>query len=120
MKKLIFVVLLVAIDQISKILLDSSRNYGAAFGILQGWKWLFIVISIFVLGYLFYYESRIKSYGCYGWILLVSGIVGNLLDRLVLGYVRDFIDLGFFPSFNLADAYSTIGVALLVGHLWKW
>ncbi|MEK6934541.1 MAG: signal peptidase II [Nanoarchaeota archaeon] len=111
--------LLILLDQISKYLLESSRNFGAAFGILQGWKWFFIILGFFVMGFVLYYKDKVKNYGYYGLVLLFSGTVGNVIDRLVFGYVRDFIDFGFWPSFNLADSFNTIGVILLVIYFWK-
>ena len=113
------VVLLVLIDQISKYLLESSRNYGAAFGILQGYRILFIIIGILVVFFIIYYRKGFSGFGFYGMILLISGTIGNLIDRVFLGYVRDFIDLRFWPSFNLADSYNTIGVVLLIIYIWK-
>ena len=120
MKKVVFIPLgLILLDQITKFYFESSRNYGAAFGILQGWKWVFIVASFVVLGIVYYYKDKVKGYGGYGLILLFSGVIGNLVDRLYFGYVRDFIALGFFPSFNLADSYNTIGVFLLIAYFWR-
>lgn len=120
MKRLVLIaLLLVLIDQITKFYLESSRNFGAAFGILEGYKWLFLLVGIFVLGFLYYYREKVGGYGFYGLVLMVSGVTGNLIDRLVYGYVRDFIDLGFFPSFNFADAYNTVGVVILVVYFWK-
>ncbi|MBI2499144.1 signal peptidase II [Candidatus Woesearchaeota archaeon] len=110
---------LILIDQISKFLLESSKNYGAAFGILQGWKLLFVIVGFFVIGFILYYKDKIKGYGYYGLILLFSGTIGNLVDRIVFGYVKDFIDLGFWPSFNLADSFNTVGVILLIIYFWK-
>ncbi len=110
---------LILLDQISKYYFGTSRNFGAAFGILQGWKWLFIIVSFFVIGFILYYKDKIKGFSRYGLILLFSGTIGNLIDRLVFGYVRDFIDLGFWPSFNLADSFNTVGVILLVIYFWK-
>ena len=118
-KYLLISIALVLLDQITKFYFESSRNYGAAFGILPGWKWLFIVASFVVLGLVYYYKDKVKSYGAYGLVLLFSGVIGNLVDRLYLGYVRDFIDFGFFPSFNLADAYNTVGVFLLIAYFWR-
>ncbi len=119
MEKWLISLNLIVLDQITKYYFGSTINYGAAFGILQGWKWLFILVSIFMLGFLFYYKDKIKGYGVIGYLLLFAGIIGNLIDRIYLGYVRDFIDLGFFPSFNLSDTYNTVGVLILIIYLWK-
>ena len=110
---------LILLDQLTKYFFGTTKNYGAAFGILQGWKLLFVIISFFVIGFILYYKDKIEGYGYYGLILLFSGTIGNLVDRLVFGYVRDFIDLGFWPSFNLADSFNTIGVILLIIYFWK-
>ena len=116
----LWVFLLVILDQTSKSFITGTINYGAAFGILRGWKWLFILIGIFMLGFLYYYKDKVKGYGYIGLILLFSGIIGNLIDRVLYGYVRDFIDLGFWPSFNLADSYSSVGVILMIVYFWKF
>ena len=120
--KLLFlwVFLLVVFDQITKFFIHGTINYGAAFGILQGWQWLFVVVSVFMIGFLYYYRNKVKGYGYFGLVLLFSGVIGNLIDRIFYGYVRDFIDLGFWPSFNLADSYNSVGVILLIVYFWKF
>ena len=115
----IAVLILFLLDQVAKLLIKGTVNRGAAFGILQGWVLLFVLAGFFVLGFVLYYKDRVKSYGYFGLVLLFSGTLGNLVDRLVFGYVRDFIDVGFWPIFNLADTYNTIGVLLLVAYFWK-
>ena len=105
---------LILIDQTTKFFLVKTINYGAAFGLFQGKRWLLIFISFFVLGIFFSYYKKVNKYGVYGMILLFSGIIGNLIDRLFFGYVRDFIDLGFWPVFNLADTYTSIGTIILI------
>ena len=50
---------------------------------------------------------------------LIAGIIGNSIDRIILGYVRDFIDLGFWPVFNLADSFNVIGVLILMWIILK-
>ena len=86
------------------------RNTGASFGILQNNNALFIWISLMVLGLLmmFYDQFPGKSYT---FLLFISvGLVGNLFDRIRLGFVVDFIDFGFWPVFNVADSLICIGV----------
>jgi len=95
------------------------QNTGAAFGVLRGQQFLFIVISVVVIGWVSRElltrpptEPRIAwAYG-----LILGGAVGNLIDRLRLGYVVDFIDLRVWPVFNVGDSAITVGVALL---LWE-
>ena len=120
MKKLILISLaIVILDQLSKFYFGKTKNYGAAFGILQGYNWLFIIIALSVIFAVLYYYKEFKSYGKYGVIFLFSGSIGNLVDRLFLGYVRDFIELGFWPSFNIADSFNVIGVVMLIVYFWR-
>jgi signal peptidase II len=110
---LVFIIL----DQISKYLFGFVFNTGGAFGILKGMNILFILINLIILGICIYYY-KLKKYRI-ALIFLISGIVGNLIDRFVFGYVRDFINVGFFPVFNLADSFNFIGIVLLIIFLWK-
>jgi len=110
---------LIVADQVSKYFIPGIKNYGGVFGILQGGNMLFIFGGFLVLVFIIYYKNKVKGYGYCGLILLFSSIIGNLIDRIFLGYVRDFIDLRFWPVFNLADSYSTLGVFLLILYFWK-
>lgn len=138
-------IIIVAGDQVTKYLVDKEmilgtsytiiedffyftyiHNSGAAWGILQGGLNIFLVISIIcTIGIIYYF---IKSYAYqiylrYGLVLLFSGLVGNLIDRLIFGYVRDFLDfiiIGYdFPVFNIADMAIVIGVCLVTIELIK-
>ena len=82
----------------------------------QGYRWLFVVVAAIVVLLIFRYKNKLDNFALG---LLLGGTIGNLIDRLVYGYVIDFIDLGFWPSFNLADSFSTIGVFLLLYKHWK-
>lgn len=91
------------------------KNTGSAFGILKGIPLFFIILSFVVLGILaWYYERRGSSrYGL--WLCIIgAGVVGNLLDRILLGFVVDFVDLKFWPVFNVADSAIVIGVVGLL------
>jgi len=100
------------------------KNYGAAWGILGGRNIFLIVISIVILAlFIIFYVLRIKKVGnkssCLLGIsvgLIAGGCIGNLFDRLVYGYVRDFINFDFmnFPVFNFADIALTFGVIIMV------
>ena len=99
------------------------KNYGAAFGIMQNRRWFFIIITIFVLSAIIIFIIKNKynlhiltkiSLGA-----LLGGAAGNLIDRIRLSYVVDFIkvDLGRlydFPVFNIADIFIVTGTILLV------
>lgn len=96
------------------------ENRGAAFGILQNQRWLFIGITFIVIGIMIYYYFRIPNEKKYRWlqlsfILIISGAVGNLIDRIRFSYVVDFFyfKLIDFPVFNAADCYVVIGTILL-------
>ena len=109
-KSLLLVFGLVIADQVAKYFLESTRNTGAAFGILKGYNLLLIIVSVIALGFFIYYFNKNKL-AC---SLVVAGITGNLIDRIFLGGVRDFIDLRIWPVFNLADAYCVAGIGLLI------
>ena len=98
-------------------------NTGAAWGILAGKQVFLIVLSlVFMAIFVFYYVKEQNK----TWLLniafgfLFAGCLGNLYDRIVLGYVRDFIQFDFwqaFPIFNFADAALCIGVVLFIIYL---
>jgi signal peptidase II len=97
-------------------------NSGAAFGIFPNQGNFFIFIAVIVaLAIVFYYRHLPTE----GWLIRLSlglqlgGAVGNLLDRLRYGHVVDFIDIGFWPIFNVADASIVTGVAILAYYLWR-
>lgn len=121
------------IDQITKMFIDKSKtiidgffyinpvnNYGAAWSILNNKTIFLISVSIIILIVLFRYQvffkMNIRNKISFG--LVYGGLLGNLLDRVVYGYVRDFLDFNIFgyqyPIFNLADACLVIGIILLV------
>ncbi len=96
------------------------KNEGAAFSILQGGRIIFIVLSILVLIIMLKYifnDKNIRKIEMISYSLLIAGIVGNLIDRVIYGYVVDFIDiylLGYnFPIFNIADMCIVIGAIIL-------
>ena len=116
--KIIFLALIIILlDQISKFYarhnLDYVVNYGAAFGILQGQKLLFVLAAGIVIGLIYYYRK--ENLIAFGFIL--GGAIGNLIDRLYFGYVTDFINIKIIHVFNIADAANTIGAILLIIEL---
>ena len=98
--------------------LVATTNQGAAFGFLAGYNWLFVILSIVFLLILFYFFAKIRDLR-FGLSFVIAGALGNLLDRLVYGHVIDFIHLGFWPTFNLADVFIVVGVILLLIKTWK-
>lgn len=93
------------------------HNTGAAFSLLQGQKVLLIgVPALFILVglvYIFKHRSDRRRILLIAIALIVGGGIGNLIDRISLGYVVDFFDFRVFPIFNIADIFVTIGCALL-------
>jgi signal peptidase II len=100
------------------------ENRGAAFGMLDEHRWVFLVLSTVAIIGLFIFlakkppESRLAWAG---FTLVIGGGVGNMIDRVMLGYVIDFIDFCAFPNlwkwvFNIADACVCVGVGILM--LW--
>lgn len=99
--------------------LTSHRNMGAAFGILQNQRLLFIIITIAVVVGIIYSLARIgktQPRVSLALSLVLGGAVGNFIDRLLTGQVVDFFDFTLinFPIFNVADMAITIGVAILL------
>jgi signal peptidase II len=96
------------------------RNTGVAFGLLQGRPWLVSVLAIVVLIVFlgaFWRELPRHRLLQYAVGAILGGALGNLIDRFRLGYVVDFIAVGSFPRFNIADSAVTIGLVLLVWFL---
>lgn len=97
------------------------KNTGAAFGMFQNLSGVFTVLSLIVSGVILYYFPQIPRQD---WLvrlamgMLLGGAVGNLIDRLTLGYVTDFISVGEFPVFNIADASISLGVVVLFFGMW--
>lgn len=96
------------------------QNRGAAWGMLQNRQWLFIVVGVALFAILAFFYFNLPDTKKYLplralIILLISGDVGNMIDRIVNGYVVDFFEFIFisFPVFNIADIYVTVSVAVL-------
>ena len=97
------------------------QNTGASFGILSGNNSLLIWFAIIAIGIIIYFYDAIpKSKYAFVFVaLILGGALSNLVDRLRLGYVIDFIDLRIWPSFNIADAAITVGAIGLIVYLMK-
>lgn len=110
--------------------ITSHRNAGAAWGILQGQRWFFIAVTIFVvIGVIVYMIKMIREgrrFLPFALSLLLGGAVGNFIDRLRMGEVVDFLHVFFdfrgigipftydFPIFNVADMGIVIGISLVI------
>ncbi len=96
-------------------------NKGAAFGLFQSGGLIFTIIAILVSIAILYYFPRVPSSKValrFALALQLGGALGNLTDRLVHGIVTDFISVGSFPVFNIADASISIGSAILIATMW--
>lgn len=96
-------------------------NTGVAFGMLQGMNPVFIGLAILVSGAIIYYYQQIDKKD---WLIRLAlmmelgGAIGNLIDRIRYGHVIDFISIGRFPVFNVADSCITVGVVVLLIGVW--
>jgi signal peptidase II len=134
---------LVAADQLSKFWIRSNlavgeslfeaeyfrlirvHNTGAAFGLFQGQSFLLTIIALvgvvtLVLYAIFFHRTFIFLNNRPGRLalgLVLGGAAGNLIDRIYLGYVTDFIDFNFWPAFNIADSAIVIGTVILAYSL---
>lgn len=112
--------LILLVDQASKAMFVTSCNEGIAFSLLSSWGTFNILVTIIFLGfclYFFFKERRFRHSLLLA--LIIGGGVSNLVDRLIFGCVRDFIDFKIWPSFNFADSVVTVGVLILVLSLIK-
>jgi signal peptidase II len=97
------------------------KNTGAAFGMFQNFNIIFTILAIVVSIAIFYYFPRVPREE---WPLRLAmgmqlgGAVGNLIDRLIQGYVTDFVSVGNFAVFNVADASISVGVVVLILGVW--
>lgn len=136
---LVIIAALLALDLITKYVFDAKladgsrwvvipylfnfkivHNFGAAWGMLAGKQVFLIVLSIiFLIFFIVFYikEKRRPWLFVVAFSLIVAGCLGNLYDRIILGFVRDFIEFAFwtsFPTFNFADVALCVGVVLFL------
>ena len=100
------------------------HNTGAAFSFLAGatgWqRWFFIVLGVVAAGFIIWMlrSHPTQKLFCFAVTMIMGGALGNVIDRLLHGYVVDFIQVhwrdSYFPSFNLADSAITLGAVLLI------
>jgi signal peptidase II len=136
------IIFIVFIDQITKYLIRKSlpphevvrilpglnivhvSNTGAAFGILRGaGNLFFVVISIIAVAVILYLLIKERRHFL-PYSLILGGAIGNLIDRITIGHVTDFIDLYagnlHWPAFNVADSCLTIGIIMLFIEIFRW
>jgi len=137
---LIVAALVITLDQLSKLWIDAYRpqiellpgflasvyveNSGAIFGLIANQTELLIALgiagSIIILVFIYYFPPA-TTVGMLSFALILSGAVGNLIDRIRLGYVIDFLSIQLFrwPAFNIADAATTVGIFTLIYSFYK-
>ena len=135
----LIIIIMVILDQLFKILIERNlvlgqshpviegvfhltyvQNPGAAFGFFKGYNEILIVLTlIIIIGFLYIFHNYLVdslllkiSFG-----LIISGGIGNLIDRIRLGYVIDYLDFRIWPVFNLADMIIVIGTVLFIIYL---
>ena len=136
-KQILFIIILFIVDIISKVLIENNlelyesidiikgffnityvRNTGAAWSIMEGKMMFFYIITIIGLVFMYYLYKNAKDNNIekYAVLMMVAGTLGNLYDRVLYQYVRDFLDFiifGYdFPVFNFADTFLCCGVFL--------
>jgi len=138
-KILIIAIITLVIDQLTKIIIETflglnqsftiiknfftfyyTNNYGAAWSLFNNQIPLLVIVSIIVLiiiiRYMNTFTTNLRNTIAFG--IVLGGIAGNLIDRLFLGYVRDFIAFKFwdyqFPIFNISDMAIFLGISLLI------
>ena len=141
----ILVVIFFLIDLISKVIVSNVievnevivviknffsityvRNTGAAWSIFSDFTLGLVIISLIIIFLIVYYISKNKPKNkleFFGYSLILGGALGNLFDRIVYGYVIDFLDFYIFgydyPIFNVADSFIFVGVILVIIHTWR-
>jgi len=135
------IILSAAADQVTKLIIVNSyelgqtrpiidgvlnfhyiQNKGAAWGILSDNRWVFITITailLLILPYLLYKFRKVHVMFSLSLSLIIGGAIGNMIDRVFLGYVVDFIETAFinFPVFNVADSFVTVGAVMMFIYL---
>lgn len=135
---LITVIVSVALDQLSKFLVSSGMtlgkkvtvipyifdfryiiNRGAAFGMLAEHRWVFMIVSSAAIIALCIYcalcAQKLNNLYIFGIAMIIGGGIGNMIDRIALGYVVDFIEFAFvdFATFNIADSFVCVGACVV-------
>lgn len=140
MKNFIIGIAIIIIDQLSKIIVRNDlayrsgvnvidgllsfvyvENYGAAFSSFSGFRYALIILPILILvacGYAYVKYRKEHDLLNFAIILVIAGGIGNLIDRVVYGFVTDMISFSFFPPvFNVADIAVTLGCFLLFVYI---
>lgn len=98
-----------------------TQNRGSAFGLFQGGVLVFSVLSLAAIGIMMFIMRRIQGahFAYVGFCLVLGGALGNLFDRVRFHYVVDFLDLKFWPVFNVADMAIVAGMIFIAVDIWR-
>lgn len=137
-KHLVFVAGLILIDQIAKYIARTQlkkpfqlipgilhfnlvKNTGIGFGLLEEKNIILIFITVLIIGLLVYYFKYLSEdkHSNAALCMITAGAVSNLIDRIFLGNIIDFIDFQIWPVFNLADSFITLGIIFLIYSMFK-
>lgn len=130
-KNIILIFFLIILDQFTKIFfyektiiitdffyLTYTENTGIAFSLLQNNNFILMILTtIILIGIIYLYKKEEKNR--IGLSFIIAGATGNLIDRIIHGFVIDFIRIGPWPIFNLADAFNIIGIIILIYQIYK-
>ena len=144
MLKLFFIIILIIIDFFSKKLifnfidlnnfiyvtsffdLAHIHNYGISFGLFSGFipPWVLIIISLLITLFIIYlYFLSISILEKWSYLLIIAGALSNIVDRIINGFVLDYLYFHYkdfyWPAFNFADIYITIGVFMIIIKIFK-
>lgn len=121
---------IILVDQITKVIFASRdffignvhlhlvKNFGLSFGLNFG-TWansIILGIALALFGFYIFQSKNSKNINQWAVVLVFAGAIGNFLDRIVYGYVRDFIDLSLGFTFNIADVYILLGLIILLSQ----
>ena len=142
LRLIVIIMVTVLVDQISKLMVQQTisqgdsiavlppifhltyiQNPGAAFGLLAHQTEFFIAVTVIILAAIFWAYRQLA--GDRLWMrvslgLVAGGALGNLIDRVRVGKVIDFLDFRIWPVFNFADMAIVVGAALLIWGMWRW
>ena len=125
--------IIVFVDQLTKWIVESTRpdikiteffgiryitNTGAAFGIFKDQNTVLVLTSFVFIGLVVFYLNKLPKNTAHFVAMILGGAIGNLIDRMLFGYVVDFINFSFWPLFNIADSFITIGAIGLLGIIY--
>ena len=106
--------------------LTHIHNYGISFGLFSGLisPWVLIILGLLVVGFIFYLmKGASDRFEEWSLLIIISGALSNIIDRIFNGYVIDFIYFHykdfFWPAFNFADIYITIGIIMIVINIFR-